>query len=147
LLVPLLDHASLEDEPSLQEMWTSLLVNAVNPEKEVNNKVFVFLLSQISKSEALLLKKLESEGKQVVQDLVAMLDTNVVEVVNLNRLGLIEIALLDWFSNAEIIVESPLLDDNSQVESGKEESRSYFHGDNHIMISPLGKALLKACER
>lgn len=51
LLYPLLENASLEEDEVLQEKWAILLSNLVDSEQNVENHVFPFLLSQISKHE------------------------------------------------------------------------------------------------
>ena len=51
LLVPLLEHASLEEDESLQDKWAMLLTNLVDSEQNIQNHVFPYLLSQISINE------------------------------------------------------------------------------------------------
>jgi hypothetical protein len=51
LLYPLLENASLEEDEILQDKWAILLSNLVDSEQNVENHVFPFLLSQISKHE------------------------------------------------------------------------------------------------
>lgn len=51
LLAPLLDNAGLEEEDYLQEKWAYLLANMVDSKQNVDNHVFPYLLSQISKGE------------------------------------------------------------------------------------------------
>ena len=57
LLCPLLENASLEDDEFLQDKWAILLSNMVDSEQNIENHVFPFLLSQISKTEFLILEK------------------------------------------------------------------------------------------
>jgi len=56
LLVPLLEHSSLEDNEILQEKWSILLGNMVDAEQNIENHVFPFLLGQISITEFLTLE-------------------------------------------------------------------------------------------
>ncbi len=51
ILVPLLEYASLEEDDTLQDKWAMLLSNMVDSEQNVQNHVFPYLLSQISKNE------------------------------------------------------------------------------------------------
>lgn len=51
LLYPLLENASLEEDEVLQDKWAILLSNLVDSEQNIENHVFPFLLSQISKHE------------------------------------------------------------------------------------------------
>jgi hypothetical protein len=51
LLCPLLDYAGLEEDEYLRENWAFLLSNMVDSDQNIQNHVFPYLLSQISKSE------------------------------------------------------------------------------------------------
>lgn len=69
LIYPLLDYASLEDNPILQEKWAQLLTNMVDSEQNLENHIFPYLLSQISIEEFLVLEntminKIERVKKQ-----------------------------------------------------------------------------------
>ncbi|UTW50437.1 DUF4393 domain-containing protein [bacterium SCSIO 12827] len=57
--VPLLQHASLEEDELLSAMWANLLANAVDPSSNIEpNKNYVNLLNQLSPAEAVLLNLL-----------------------------------------------------------------------------------------
>lgn len=58
LLLPLIDHASLEDDELLQDKWAILLSNLVDSEQNIENHVFPYLLSQISKNEFFFLERI-----------------------------------------------------------------------------------------
>ena len=51
LLCPYLDNASLEDDDDLQDKWATLLVNMVDSKQNIQNHVFPYILSQLSKDE------------------------------------------------------------------------------------------------
>lgn len=51
LLCPLLESASLEDTPELHVKWSILLSNMVDSEKNIQNHVFPYILSQLSRTE------------------------------------------------------------------------------------------------
>lgn len=51
LIYPLLDSASLEEDEFLQNKWAILFSNLIDSEQNIQNHVFPFLLSQISKDE------------------------------------------------------------------------------------------------
>ena len=51
LLCPLLDLSSLEEEPIMQDKWANLLANMLDADQNIQNHVFPFILSQISKEE------------------------------------------------------------------------------------------------
>lgn len=58
LLCPLIENSSLEDEEFLQNKWAVLLSNMIDSDQNIENHVFPFLLSQISKSEFISLEQL-----------------------------------------------------------------------------------------
>ena len=51
LLCPYLENASLEDDDELQDKWAILLMNMVDSKQNIQNHVFPYILSQLSKSE------------------------------------------------------------------------------------------------
>lgn len=51
LLVPFLEHASLEEDTYLQDKWAVLLSNLVDSDQNIENNVLPYILSQISKGE------------------------------------------------------------------------------------------------
>ncbi len=59
ILCPLLDHAALEEDEHLQDKWAFLLGNLTDSEQNVENHVFPYLLSQISRKEFKLLESLD----------------------------------------------------------------------------------------
>lgn len=58
LLCPLLDSAALEEDDYLQDKWAILLSNMVDSTQNIENHVFPFLLSQISKTEFQVIEKI-----------------------------------------------------------------------------------------
>lgn len=56
LLCPLLEYASLEEDEEMQDNWARLLSNLVDSKQNIQNHVFPYILSQLSKSEYLALK-------------------------------------------------------------------------------------------
>jgi len=73
LLAPLLDHASLEEDETLQDRWAYLLGNMVDSEQNIDNHVFPYLLSQLSVEEFLLLeivlKKKDERVEKITKEL------------------------------------------------------------------------------
>jgi hypothetical protein len=51
LISPFLEYASLEEDEKMQDTWATLLGNMVDSEQNIQNHVFPYLLSQISKNE------------------------------------------------------------------------------------------------
>ncbi|MEJ1242127.1 hypothetical protein WBG78_28525 [Chryseolinea sp. T2] len=62
VLTPLLENASLEEDEFLQDKWSILLGNMVDSENNIQNTVFPFILSQLSKDEY---TKLQNELKLI----------------------------------------------------------------------------------
>ncbi|MDY6990690.1 MAG: Abi-alpha family protein [Thermodesulfobacteriota bacterium] len=138
--IPLMWHASLEDEKSVQEMWASLIANATDSDKRLNiKKVFVDILSNLEPIDTLVLRDVYSLGnmfrgkghKRNVHKLSKQLDVVISEIdmslMNLVRLG--------------CIVED-------KGESVKIPGyRHAFSRDNFLYsLTPLGRLLMTACE-
>jgi hypothetical protein len=66
LLCPYLENASLEDDPELQDKWATLLVNMVDSRQNIQNHVFPYILSQLSKDEFNLLESVLTEKERRV---------------------------------------------------------------------------------
>lgn len=69
LLCPYLENASLEDDEDLQDKWAILLVNMVDSEQNIQNHVFPYILSQLSKDEFNLLESALVEKRARVAEL------------------------------------------------------------------------------
>jgi len=60
LLLPILDHASVEDDDGLHDRWAALVANASNPAQEVHvQPSFPEILAQLSSKEAVLLDHIQ----------------------------------------------------------------------------------------
>jgi hypothetical protein len=74
LLWPLLEGASLEDDPVLEDKWATLLGNLVDSEQNIQNHVFPYILGQISSGEFLFLEKVCQDKRQrIVQTRAAII--------------------------------------------------------------------------
>lgn len=69
LLCPYLEYASLEDDPELQKNWATLLSNMVDSQQNIQNHVFPYILSQLSKDEFTLLDNVFKLKQQRVTEL------------------------------------------------------------------------------
>ncbi|MGB0942409.1 MAG: Abi-alpha family protein, partial [Marinomonas sp.] len=56
LFCPYLEYASLEDDDELQDKWAILLANMVDSQQNIQNHVFPYIMSQLSKDEFNLLE-------------------------------------------------------------------------------------------
>jgi hypothetical protein len=75
LLCPLLDYSSLEEDETLQDKWAILLANMVDSRQNIENHVFPYILSQISKDELNLLEKVYEEKTNRIAQLTYELET------------------------------------------------------------------------
>lgn len=69
LLCPYLENASLEDDDALQDKWAILLVNMADSRQNIQNHVFPYILSQLSKEEFNLLESVLIEKERRVSEL------------------------------------------------------------------------------
>jgi hypothetical protein len=98
-LVPLLEYSSLEDDETLQERWTNLIVNFVDSSKNFESSIFPSILNQISTNELLAIEEIyqlgmkkEFPAKPGYNKFIYKRDTiklSPVEYQNLLRLGLV----------------------------------------------------------
>jgi len=58
LLCPILEYSSIEDDDFLTDKWATLLSNLVDSEQNIQNHVFPYILSQISKNEFHILERI-----------------------------------------------------------------------------------------
>jgi len=57
ILAPLLEYSSLEEDEEMQDKWSILLSNLIDSEQNIENNVFPYILSQLSKDEFFSLEK------------------------------------------------------------------------------------------
>jgi hypothetical protein len=69
ILCPYLENASLEDDDELQDKWAALLVNMVDSRLNIQNHVFPYILSQLSKDEFNLLESVFTEKERRIESL------------------------------------------------------------------------------
>src|SRR6218665_338494 len=55
-LVPLLEYSSLEDDETLQDKWTNLMVNFIDSNENYTSTIFPFILNQVSTNELKILE-------------------------------------------------------------------------------------------
>ena len=82
-LVPLLEFSSLEEDETLQQKWSNLVVNFSNANEEYESSIFPFILNQLTTKDILILHEINEKPYGInVQGIVKS---------NLIRLGLIDI--------------------------------------------------------
>jgi len=65
VLVPILEHSSLEEDSDLQDKWANMLANAISGNKEISPN-YVAILSELSSVEVGLLDKLHDEASKII---------------------------------------------------------------------------------
>lgn len=147
IALPILEEASLEDDPNLQYLWNHLLANAMNP--NFNDELrygFIEMIKEITGIEAKLLNEfyevLRREGKlrplsdvfqysltkeQIVQVLGISADVYAISVNNLIRMQLLSPAIL-----------------KGGVKMGP-EPLTIYKGIDAVTLTPLGVKFVEAC--
>jgi hypothetical protein len=148
IALPILEEASLEDDPNLQYLWNHLLVNAMNP--NFNDELrygFVEMIKEITGIEAKLLNEfyevLRRKGKlrplsdvfqysltkeQIMHVLRISADMYAISVNNLMRMQLLSPALLK--SGGVPLGSEPL---------------TIYKGIDAVTLTPLGVKFVEAC--
>jgi len=148
IALPILEEASLEDDPNLQYLWNHLLTNAMNP--NFNDELrygFVEMIKEITGIEAKLLNEfyevLRRKGKlrplsnvfqysltkeQIMHVLRISADMYAISVNNLMRMQLFSPAILK----------------SGGVSSGSEPVTIY-KGIDAVTLTPLGVKFVEAC--
>ena len=171
ILVPLLENASLEEDEELQEKWANMIGNLADSEQNLQNQIFPYLLSQVSKEEYNNLLEISSDEKNFQKKLekFKMLEENGktysseginldeqikdtqqtgfwlnlegYEIANLQRLGLIKQL------NPKILVEG-FSTGNSifPPDQWHQLEAEYDKEDSGFRITPLGTKFLESCE-
>lgn len=65
VLIPILEHSSLEEDSDLQDKWANMLANAISGNKEISPN-YVAILSELSSVEVGLLDKLHDEASKII---------------------------------------------------------------------------------
>jgi hypothetical protein len=85
-LVPLLEFSSLEEDETLQQKWSNLIVNFSDSNKIFESSIFPFILNQISSNEIRELQRILEAGVFKTHEL----NLKPSEIANIRRLGLIQ---------------------------------------------------------
>jgi hypothetical protein len=133
-LAPLLEHAALEEDHTLQQMWASLFVNYIDAQKNLLTHVYPRILGELSSNEVRLLIEVSQGGGDLHLPFRGKNQHNVEftveEICNLQRLGLIspydDLDIYDYEDEQSYINSNPI-------------PRYY--------LNALAKGLLNACKR
>ncbi len=89
ILAPLMENASLEEDETLQDKWATLLGNMADSEQNIQNHVFPYLLSQISKNEFKVLEATWNSKRQRI----ANLNKELIGALNNERIKQVELSI------------------------------------------------------
>lgn len=154
--IPLIERASLEDDPKLQEMWAALLANATDPSKDFELKrVFADVLASLEPLDTAILKHISSQGwlmhrksvpgggiylKMLISQFSSAPENDIrVSLQNLNRLGLL--------GDEHVVAEGLTLYSPESPQIGSTSfGLKVSEVNTTFRPTPLGFELLKACE-
>lgn len=129
-LAPLLEGISLEEEPTLQELWKNLTINYLDSSVTTINIVYPHILKSLSTNEVKFLKWLQDHNSGINTTIKNPdVDFEIHEVNNLERLSLI-VEDIRYFT---------------QPKHGLSEVN--WEHTNVFFLSEFGKDFLKACHR
>lgn len=110
LLCPILDYSGIEEDEVLQDKWAILLSNLVDSDQNIENHVFPYVLSQLSKNEFITLET-SFDKRQI-------------------RVESLTLELLE-FKNSKPVLEKELKERIAQIDidiqQKKEDSSNQFH--------------------
>jgi len=147
---PLLEAASLEDDESLHERWVALLANAARTDCDVEIlPCFPDILRQLTPDEARFMDKVYDESHLTDPDRLEAIraaNPNVTVNIPLEALGISASSLKSVSSLMIDNLERLMLVTRTAVEiSRTEEIRNVMPPANHLYLSTLGKAFVRAC--
>ena len=121
-LVPLLEYSSLEDDETLQDKWTNLIVNFIDSNQKYESTIFPFILNQLSSKEVFIL---DDMYKNRLVNNYGNAKIHGIYKHNLIRLGVIEVVI-----------------DSGEM---KTFTTMYTPPSNRVIITELGIEFVKCC--
>jgi len=98
-LVPVLEHATLEEDDFLQDLWANLMCSFLDTRKNLNSVVYPEILRQISTLEAQILQQLHTDNSVgSLHVICSRFNTSIVTMQNLQRLNLVQQVVTDPIS-------------------------------------------------
>ena len=123
LLCPLLDYSSIEEDDFLQNKWGILLSNMVDSEQNIENHVFPYILSQLSRNEFLVLEKVYDEKQLTIAIKTKELEEHRVLKANVEKEVKEKIDAID--RDIEIIKQKTPTSFNNEIWTLESEKRKY----------------------
>lgn len=144
ILLPLLENASLEEEPLLNEMWENLLINYIDSKQTFCLTVFPHILSNLSTKEVRFIKAFNLNSK------ILEIHNNygIKEFIKVENNGTINIASSMNITNAEItnLVRLGLFSVINGLELHKIDRYGHFDIDTkYLNMTSFGAEFMKAC--
>lgn len=140
ILSPLLESASLEEDDSLSDRWTALLVSASNPTTSKNvQPAFVEILKTLTPIEAKILDDIYNNSEKTAQGTIQRKSTNIDYITEKFNLSKHEYAII-----IENLIRLNLC--ASPVSGGTTWNSITLYRDNkEVILTPLGIAFIEAC--
>lgn len=150
LALPILEDASLEEDPKIQHLWNHLLANAMDP--DFNSEIrygFIDMIKGITSREALLLK----EFYNVLQRENKLRPLNKLYDYSLSKeqiMKLLSLSVDDYALSANNLMRmqlvGPAIMKSSGLAIGNEPVTTY-KGIDAISLTPLGVLFVEACSK
>ena len=125
VLFPYLQGVSLEEDNDLQDAWANLIVNYIDPSKNIQVTVYPSVLAQLSTEEVKILRALPRKKQR--NDAAEHIEVHASAFLNVYRLGLIDRV----FYAQQPVVTAPTGPINP----------------THFFLTSFGLDFLQACER
>lgn len=148
IALPILESASLEDDPELQDLWNHLLANAMNPEfNDIVRYGFIDMIKGITGKEATLLNMFYAElnRKDNVRPLSGLSEFSVAKehlIEALDLSGDEYVVAANNLMRLQLIGPAVLI--SSGVKMGSEPLTTY-KGLDRVTLTPLGALFVEAC--
>lgn len=138
ILLPLLENASLEEEPLLNEMWENLLINYIDSSKTLSSVVFPRILSELASTEIILLQNANknfSEKILINDEKFRGTSGSIPNVNNLIRLGILTQHSQFNYGAFAVLTSGALKPNDSIIDH------------NTIYLTKFGEEFIKACSK
>ena len=147
LSVPFIEKASLEEDPSLQELWANLLVNALSPDNsEKVRSIFIDIIQNLSAFDVLILNAFHISRQPLISQ-----PRNIVQIYTKEGYKSYPYEKVD--ASLSVLKALNLLTDVRLWEPGPFSNLEFakFNGLNNVLqkedlhLTPLGILFIDAC--
>jgi len=146
--LPLLEYASLEEDPDLQQLWNHLLANAMDPSFLGNmHSCFIEIIKGISASDARFLKTfynaIKNDGKINPLEKVNQFFLTKAQLLRLMGMSDVDYQLSAYnLMRVQCVAPAVLKSEGLKVGT---EPPTIFKGIDAIILTPLGVRFVEAC--